>query len=287
MPGIETVFVYGTLRPPLAGTAPEDSRFFPRIEPFIQRQAPAQLLNARLFDLGTYPAACPGQGTITGDLLTVEPEALEMMDRLEGHPVFYRRDRVSVQTKDGPVEAWIYWAPPELAQAGLPILNGDWLTREVASGAESEPEAHGTAPVDPELRRLVKRFADSENSWLSTVRGDGRPHSAPVWHVWYEGRVYVMTTSSTVKVANIEYRPGVTITHPDAVDPIIIEGWALMAPGKRTLLRPLFLEKYDWDIDTSPEYDRLIEITPTRLLAGGRYGEGRWTGSQLLQIRSL
>ncbi len=286
MSKLEDVFVYGTLRPPTEGTDPDDSRFYSRIEALIHEQRPAFLVNARLFDMGTYPAACPGQGRIVGDLLKVDSKAMDVMDRLEGHPVFDRRERVVVQAAEESVEAWIYWAPPGLAQTGLPILNGDWLAREVAEAGLGAEEA-GQAAVDPQLRQILRRFAESKNSWLSTVRRDGRPHSAPVWHIWLQGRVYVMTTSSTVKVANIQERPGVTITHPDPVDPIMIEGWALIAPAKHADLRPLFIDKYEWDIEGSPEYDRLIEITPTRLLAGGRYGRGRWSGGQLLQIRSL
>jgi hypothetical protein len=49
-------------------------------------------------------------------------------------------------------------------------------------------------------------------------------------------------------------------------------------------LQPLFAAKYEWDINGSPEYDTIVEITPTKLLAWGKYGEGRWPGTELLRL---
>ncbi len=132
--------------------------------------------------------------------------------------------------------------------------------------------------TDPALKALVLRFAESKACWLCTVRPEGRPHSTPVWHVWHRSRVYVITTSNAVKTANIRNNPEVVITHPDTTHPLIIEGSAAPAHAMRTALRPLFQSKYEWDIEQDVEYDFIIEITPTRLLAWGKYGEGRWSG---------
>ncbi|MFQ5794894.1 MAG: hypothetical protein ACE5JP_07580, partial [Candidatus Bipolaricaulia bacterium] len=98
--------------------------------------------------------------------------------------------------------------------------------------------------------------------------------------------VYVVTTSNAVKAANILEHPGVVIAHPDPLDPVIIEGWATPADVARPRLRPLFKAKYGWDINSSPDYDVIIEITPTKLLAWGNHGEGRWPGTEVLRVRS-
>lgn len=128
------------------------------------------------------------------------------------------------------------------------------------------------------LRRLIERFATSDCSWLSSVRSDGRAHSVPVWHVWNEGRIYVITAPDSVKAANIQANSHVVITHPDPISPVIIEGEARQAPACMEALRPIFRDKYDWDPGESKEYSTVLEITPIKLMAWGEHGEGRWAG---------
>ncbi len=289
MAEFEQVFVYGTLRPPQPDTPLNDSRYYPQIAPYVEEVVAASLPKADLYDLGSYPAARPGQGTIRGDLLTVEAAALAIMDQIEGHPTFFRRSRVAVNTENGPVEAWVYWAPEGITLGKRRIGSGDWFQRTKNEEEEKPDLSEESSPaaqqkVDSTLQKLVRRFAESKCSWLSSVRPDNRAHSAPVWHVWYQGRVYVITTAGAVKTTNIGENPGVVITHPDPVDPLIIEGWATLAPQVRSQIQPLFQAKYAWDINKSPEYDTIIEITPIKLLAWGKHGTGRWTGAEVLRV---
>jgi gamma-glutamylcyclotransferase (GGCT)/AIG2-like uncharacterized protein YtfP len=123
------LFVYGTLRPPQDGSSPGDSRLYPEIAPYVVATIAAQLPGADLFDLGAYPGARPGAGIIVGDLLTVTPVALTLADRMEGHPQFFRRERVTVQTATGHIDAWIYWAPEAIVTGRPRIPGGDWLRR--------------------------------------------------------------------------------------------------------------------------------------------------------------
>jgi len=292
MPRSEQMFVYGTLRPPQPDRPAADSRFYPQIAAHVLSARPATLAEAELYNLGSYPALRPGQGVVYGDLLEMAPAALEITDRIEGHPTFYRRDRVKVQIEIGLVEAWVYWAPNGICLGKPRISCGDWFRRQTEECQEMvlpiEPDPlPEPASVDATLRNLVKRFAESDCSWLGSTRPDGRPHSAPVWHVWHQGRIYVITTSKAVKITNIQHYPSIVISHPDPMNPIIIEGWAILTPAVRPQLQPLFAAKYDWDIETSPNYDAIIEIVPTKLLAWGQYGEGRWPGADLLQIWSF
>ncbi len=126
----EQVFVYGTLRPPREGTPLDDSRFYPEVVSYVRGVRSARLPEAVLYDLGAYPAARPGEGVVRGDLLTVEPRALAMMDQIEGHPVFFRRQREMVRTEEGSVEAWVYWGPEKLPEDKRRIASGDWFERE-------------------------------------------------------------------------------------------------------------------------------------------------------------
>jgi general stress protein 26 len=103
-----------------------------------------------------------------------------------------------------------------------------------------------------------------------------------MWHVWRRGRIYLVTRSEAVKTTNIATNPSVVVTHPDPMNPIIIEGWAIEAPHMRDALQPLFQQKYDWNIATDAPYDTVIEITPTRLLAWGEQGAGSWSGADIV-----
>ncbi|MCX6050140.1 MAG: gamma-glutamylcyclotransferase [Chloroflexi bacterium] len=285
----ETLFVYGTLRPPQADTAAEDSRYFPAIAEHVLAHQPATVNNAELYDLGSYPAALPGEGALIGDLLQVEPAAIPIADRIEGHPTFYRRARITAQTKDGAnIAAWIYWAPSTLVAGKRRVQNGNWFQRHQTPDETSSGATATAAPVadaaDPLLRILIERFAEADCSWLSTVRPDARAHGAPVWHVWHQGRIYVVTMKNAVKVKNIAINPGVVITHPDPLDPVIIEGWATQAEPTPAQLRDLFLAKYDWDIANDTQTHVVLEITPTKLIAWGKYGEGKWHGADIMRI---
>jgi len=288
MPNHESLFVYGTLRPPHRDTPADDSRYYAHIADYVVAHQPATLAGADLYDLGSYPAATPGQGLLQGDLLTLDPAALPIADGIEGHPTFFRRQSVTVQTVDDNIDAWIYWAPPGLTKYKRRIENGDWLHRALEKEESTMPESASVADSqptpDPVLRTLVERFATENCSWLSSVRPDGRVHTAPVWHVWAQGRAYVVTKPDAVKVKNIEANPSVVISHPDPQDPIIIEGWAIETEQMRPLLKPLFQAKYEWDITTDTEYGVVIEITPTKLIAWGQYGAGRWPGEDVMRI---
>lgn len=134
------------------------------------------------------------------------------------------------------------------------------------------------------LANIIDRFAGSDCSWLSTVSPEGKAHSAPVWHAWLNGHVFVVTTGKAVKVRNIRSHPSVAITHPDPMDVIIVEGDASVVQGMKETLRPLFQAKYDWDIVTDEDYEVVIQIAPTKVIAWGKEGAGhrkRWSAQDL------
>ena len=96
----ELVFVYGTLKRGLA-LARE------------MRRARGKLLGlatirGNLYDLGPYPAAVPGRGTIHGELYAVPEPGLAHLDRVEGRG--YRRRLVTALGLDGwKRKAWVYF----------------------------------------------------------------------------------------------------------------------------------------------------------------------------------
>src|SRR5690606_2047663 len=129
---------------------------------------------------------------------------------------------------------------------------------------------------DATLPRLLAKFAQAEASWFSSTRPDGRAHLAPIWHVWHEGRIYVVTQSSSVRARNIAHQPAVSLSLPDPMNVLIVEGTARTAQEQKEALKPLFQAKYNWDFTTDNPYNLIIEVTPRKVMAWGSDGDGRW-----------
>ena len=67
-----------------------------------------------------------GRTRIVGEVLTVDDEAFRSMDRLEGYPSFYRRERRQVNlVGGGRVLAWVY-VMNRLPEGAKVIESGDW-----------------------------------------------------------------------------------------------------------------------------------------------------------------
>lgn len=123
------LFVYGTLRPPASGPA-EDTANFTHVEHHVTSSQPATLAGFDMVNFITYPGVRPGEGVILGELLEIDDEGLSICDEIEAHPSFFERHIETVDLGDGQTaEAWVYWAPADLAAAGV-IPTGDWFDRD-------------------------------------------------------------------------------------------------------------------------------------------------------------
>ena len=96
----EILFVYGTLKRGLA------------LEAEMLRAGGKYLgaatIRGDLYDLGPYPAAVRGRGTIHGELYLVPKSGLARLDRVEGSE--YMRRRVVAHCDGGGKErAWVYF----------------------------------------------------------------------------------------------------------------------------------------------------------------------------------
>lgn len=91
------------------------------------------VLRGTLYDTGYgFPAFVPDEagGEVQAELLTVTDATLSRMDRLEGHPSLYRRERVTAALSGGGVaEAWVY-VMNRLPQGAKVIGSGDWRSTE-------------------------------------------------------------------------------------------------------------------------------------------------------------
>jgi hypothetical protein len=91
-----------------------------------------------------------------------------------------------------------------------------------------------------------------------------------------QNHAYVVTQPSAIRAQNLLSNPSVSLALPDPMNPLILEGTAEFATEANDLLRPLFQVKYQWDIANDGEYSTIIRIRPSKLMAWGNHGSGRW-----------
>lgn len=106
---MRTLFVYGLLRPGFS--------LHHVVEPFVERTVEGKT-RGRLYDAGVPAGRFDEDGDIAGVVLWLDEqrldEALRILDELEDEGVEYRRMTVTVETPDGPLEAFAYEYLPEI-----------------------------------------------------------------------------------------------------------------------------------------------------------------------------
>lgn len=85
-----------------------------------------------MVSLGGFPAVCHDSTAprrpMYGQLYAIEPEALIALDALEGHPRWYRREKL--RTDQSETRAWIYLFPDGAAQRYDTVEDGMWRIRD-------------------------------------------------------------------------------------------------------------------------------------------------------------
>ena len=117
------VFVYGTL---LTGEC--------NAHRALNARRHAAWTRGTIYDTGWgFPAFTrEGETKILGELLTVDDEGFASMDRLEGHPNFYRREEIEVYLDcGGRSRAWVYILN-RLPDNAKVIEGGSWRGRNRA-----------------------------------------------------------------------------------------------------------------------------------------------------------
>ncbi len=114
---------------------------------------------------------------------------------------------------------------------------------------------------------------------LATVREDGRPHVAPIWCVWNEGKIIFGTGDSSIKAKNIRRNPQVSICVDEESPPyafVIIQGTAKFSDNKKNLLKwnTILGGRYMgeklaevYGKRNSVEGSLLVEVTPTKMIS--------------------
>jgi pyridoxine/pyridoxamine 5'-phosphate oxidase len=135
-------------------------------------------------------------------------------------------------------------------------------------------------------------LAGAELYWLTTVRGDGRPHVTPLVGVWVDDSFVFCTGSDEQKARNLERNANVAVTTgvntwTDGLD-IVVEGSVARVTGQESLkvLADAWREKYDgaWDFEhdsevLDPQGTRayVFRVTPTKVIAFAKSPHGQTT----------
>lgn len=133
----------------------------------------------------------------------------------------------------------------------------------------------------------------AELFWISTVRGDGRPHVTPLPAVWHEDRLHFCTGPDEQKAVNLRREPRVAVTTgrntwKRGLD-VVVEGPARRVTDNDALttLAACWRTKYDADWDFSVKNgmfhdghsDALVfEVAPHKVLAfaKGEFSQTRY-----------
>ena len=117
---MNTVFVYGTLKKGWGNnTLLANSTY-----------KGAGTVKGTLINLGSFPALLKeGDSIVHGELYDVTDAILSMLDMLEGHPYFYKRELMNVKhdtSGDILTKVWAYCVPEAFRQSHTVIMNGNW-----------------------------------------------------------------------------------------------------------------------------------------------------------------
>ncbi len=121
-----------------------------------------------------------------------------------------------------------------------------------------------------------QRLRSNIIAWLTTVGGDGRPYTVPVWFLWDGNTVLIFSQPQMQKIRNLRKNARVTLALDDSKqgeDVVIVEGTAeLLDDPKISVMLPAYVEKYGaiiQDMGWTPasmaaDYSLGIRVTPTK-----------------------
>ncbi|WKG04519.1 pyridoxamine 5'-phosphate oxidase family protein [Mycolicibacterium sp. HK-90] len=132
----------------------------------------------------------------------------------------------------------------------------------------------------------------AELYWLTTVRGDGRPHVTPLVGVWTDGAFVFCTGPAEQKARNLQAGAAVVVTTGtntwNAGLDVVVEGTATRVTGRArlTALADVYRAKYgdDWDFDCDDEvFDPqgeaaiVYQVSPAKVIAFAKSPHGQTT----------
>jgi hypothetical protein len=110
------------------------------------------------------------------------------------------------------------------------------VSRPHMPGYGIRPESEGAGLLPWSF--VEDRMEAARNYWIASTRSDGRPHVAPVWGLWHEGRFCFSTGEDSIKGQNLVQNPAVTV-HLESGDEVVILEGNVNQVQEKTLLKNL------------------------------------------------
>jgi hypothetical protein len=128
----------------------------------------------------------------------------------------------------------------------------------------SQPRMYGDYIGSAELpwTWATERLTRARNYWIATTRSDGRPHSRPVWGVWFDNAFYFSTGS--LAASNLVTRPAITVHLESGSEVVIIEGVAERVNDTALVEQVVsqYNQKYNWNLDPQNVTDPFYAVQP-------------------------
>lgn len=137
-------------------------------------------------------------------------------------------------------------------------------------------------PANPAHAKALAKLDGDLIAWFTTVRESGVPHSVPVWFLWRDGRILVLSEPGTTKVANVR-RGSPVLVHLESgefgEDVAVLTGGAELSERSATEwladIREPYGTKYAKAIEAfgmpldalAEKFSTVIVMTPSKLMA--------------------
>jgi pyridoxine/pyridoxamine 5'-phosphate oxidase len=106
---------------------------------------------------------------------------------------------------------------------------------------EKNLDIYGDPPIPwSRALQLLETAPDTEvprTTWLSTVRPDGRPHTAGIGALWVDGKFYFTSGPATRKSRNLAANPSCTMSMSLPGLDLVVEGRAAKVTDQATIER--------------------------------------------------
>lgn len=148
--------------------------------------------------------------------------------------------------------------------------------------ATSELKPLKLNPAEDLHARAIARLQSERIGWLTSIRADGFPHAVPVWFLWHDDEVLVLSEPGAVKVRNVRGNDKVVVHLEAGADEeqlTVLQGLAVI-DSEPTLawvdrIGEEYGEKYASGLANlkltmqtmAEQYNTVIRVTPTKLTA--------------------
>lgn len=135
---------------------------------------------------------------------------------------------------------------------------------------------------NPGHQKALGKLANDQIGWLTTVRSSGRPHSVPVWFLWHDDQILILSEEKTQKIRNLHHSGDVVFSLESGQsgnDVAILDGTATISEQPAAAWLPaigkIYGTKYaeglrglGLTIDAmAAQFNQAILITPTKVTA--------------------